>query len=305
MFRGNNSQNLFFEDDDRTQFCNYLSETSEFYSCKIHLFCLMTNHVHLVIEVGYIPLSKIMQTIASRYARFINQKYNRKGHLYESRFNSIVIQDEKYLLELCYYIHMNPRKAGIVHDIDEYKWSSHQTYSGNQTFPWVTTELVLEILIKNIDSENNHYFHFIQDRKDKYKTPSLCRIDANGDLTICDAIHKYNSNFTQQNKLINFPINRIITIICNVMQIPPEKITTNTLERKFVLARSMITYFAHYHAGYLLTDIAIILAKNVDNLSKTTHKMLKKARSNDELRKLTEFLERKLHEELIQTNVNQ
>lgn len=86
MLRGNFRQSLFFDNDDRIAFLEILEIATHKYLCKIHLFCLMTNHVHLVIEVDHIPLSKIMQHIASVFARKINKKYRRVGRFFQGRF---------------------------------------------------------------------------------------------------------------------------------------------------------------------------------------------------------------------------
>lgn len=295
ILRGNHRQNIFFCDKDRLQMYNYLSEACEIFGCKIHLFCFMTNHVHFVIEIGYIPLAKIMQSINSRYARYINKQQERKGYLCEGRYQAIIVQNEKYLLELCYYIHMNPLKAKITDNLDNYRWSSHCSYCGYENLSWITTELIWNLLKKNSISSQESYLHFMYDRKQSYRETMFCKFDDNGELIIHNPVNlRQRSVAAEVNKRINLPLEKIITIICEQMQISQEQLASGSVRRKIVLARSMIAYFAHYRAGFLLTNIAICLDKRADSISKTMHSTLNQLHSNHKLAQLMNSIERKL-----------
>lgn len=293
MMRGNHRQAIFFNDNDRIKFYNYLADVVNVYDCRIHIFCLMSNHLHMVIEVGHIPLSKIMQNVISRFARYQNKQQNRKGHLCEGRYCAIPIQNEKYLLELCYYIHHNPVKAGIVSSIDDYRWSSHYGYSLIETIPWLTTEFVLKVIKKNSITGDMHYQNFIRNAEKNYTTPSFCIFDDNGELIICDAMNLSGLRL-REIQLIKLSLEKIIEVICEFMQIPIEHLSSPSLNQKIVLARNMVTYFAHYRANYKLIDIAYALQRGVDSISKTTHKTLKLLNSNYQLKNLFITLERKL-----------
>ena len=94
MLRGNNGQDIFFSDGDRSRFCLLLQQGIERFKYRIHGFCLMRNHVHLVIQAGALPLSPIMQHLASCYARYINHSQQRIGHLFQGRFRAILVDAE-------------------------------------------------------------------------------------------------------------------------------------------------------------------------------------------------------------------
>jgi len=287
--RGHYRQNIFFNENDYAKFCNYLSDANEAYDCKIHLFCLMTNHVHLVIEVGQIPLAKIMQNIISRYARYINIRLNRTGSLCESRYKATLVHNEKYLFELCYYIHMNPLRAAIVNNLELYSWSSHHSYANQSNpFPWVTTKFILDL----IEKQNMDYQNFMLNLDNTYEKPSFCKLGENGELIICDALVMKGQS--EPIFHLNLPLNKIIEVICEELQISQEKLASCCLSQRAVLGRSIVTYFAHYHAGYFLTDIAISLDRQPDSISKTTHKTLKQIRQNPKLTKLVQVIQNKL-----------
>jgi len=113
MMRGNVGSDLFFSNADYCRFLLLLQEGIERYGHRVHAFCLMTNHVHLLIQVGDTPLSRIIQNLGFRYTRYINSKRKEVGHLFQGRYKAILVDEDSYLLELARYIHLNPVRAGL------------------------------------------------------------------------------------------------------------------------------------------------------------------------------------------------
>ena len=123
--RGNNRQRIFFDDNDKKKYLDLLRRYSEECSCKINAYCLMPNHIHMILIPLLInALSKMMQKLSLGYTQYINKKYKRTGRLWECRFYSSLIEKEMYLWAACRYIARNPVRAKIVEKIEEYKWSS-------------------------------------------------------------------------------------------------------------------------------------------------------------------------------------
>ena len=127
MVRGVNKQDIFYDDRDRKMFIRLMQYYKRRLDCKIHAYCLMNNHVHLLFEDKETLISDFMRNITSIYAYEFNQKHKRVGHLFQDRFKSIYVYNEEYLLRLIRYIHRNPEKAGIC-KTNEYKWSSYKEY---------------------------------------------------------------------------------------------------------------------------------------------------------------------------------
>jgi len=128
MIRGNEGKKIFLDDDDRTRFIETLRDKNKENKFSVYAYCLMDNHVHLVISEGADTISKIMQRINISYAYYFNKKYGRKGHLFQDRFKSEVIESDDYLLAAIRYVHNNPVKAKIVIQPSAYKWSSYNCY---------------------------------------------------------------------------------------------------------------------------------------------------------------------------------
>jgi REP element-mobilizing transposase RayT len=128
--RGNLRDKIFFDDKDREKFLEILRRTKERYVYLLHSYALMENHYHLFLETPRANVSQIMQNINTSYTVYINKKHKRFGHLFQGRFKGIIVDKETYLIVLSRYIHLNPVRAGIVKNPEDYKWTSYRKYIG-------------------------------------------------------------------------------------------------------------------------------------------------------------------------------
>jgi len=129
ILKGIDNQKIFFSNQDRKFFLKQLSITKNEFYYQIFAYCLMDNHVHIIIRVEDEFLSKSMQSLSIRYAHYFNSKYKRVGPLFQSRFKSKNIEDERYFLEVCRYVHRNPENSRIS-KTEDYEWSSYKEYVG-------------------------------------------------------------------------------------------------------------------------------------------------------------------------------
>jgi REP element-mobilizing transposase RayT len=128
MLRGINKQDIFNDDEDRIKFCEILRKNKENSAYSLYGYCLMSNHVHLLLKEEQDSISRVMKRIGTSYAYWFNTKYERNGHLFQDRYRSERVDDERYLLTVLRYIHRNPIKAGIIAKADQYSWSSYFDY---------------------------------------------------------------------------------------------------------------------------------------------------------------------------------
>lgn len=150
MFRGINKQLLFEDQEDYKKFLSILKAVKANSACKLYAYCLMGNHVHLLIQDEADEIGLLMKRIGISYARYYNEKYERNGHLFQDRFRSENIESEKYLLTVLRYIHQNPQKAGLAQKVWEYPWSSYQDYEKKSPF------LDIEFVLNFFSSDKNH-----------------------------------------------------------------------------------------------------------------------------------------------------
>lgn len=128
ILRGNAKQDIFLDKQDYYKFFREICNTKEKYQYELYAYCLMTNHVHLILYDKNENLSRTLQSLTVSYSSYWNKKYERVGHLFQNRFLSKNVETKEYLKNLCRYVHQNPNKSGIA-KMEEYQWSSYQEYT--------------------------------------------------------------------------------------------------------------------------------------------------------------------------------
>lgn len=134
MLRGIDRQLIFEDSEDHFRFLDIVQECRQLCNFKLYAYCLMGNHVHLLIKVQESGLETIFKRIGGRYVYYYNAKYQRTGHLFQDRFKSEPIDDDSYFLTVLRYIHQNPVKAKLCSKVEEYPFSSFGEYLRESTF---------------------------------------------------------------------------------------------------------------------------------------------------------------------------
>jgi len=162
--RGNDKQPIYFDEQDKIRFLKFLGQNVKQYRWLCHGYCLMTNHYHLLIETPEPNLARGMKRLNSRYCITFNKRHRRAGHVLQGRYDSVVVQKEEYLLELCRYIVLNPVRAHMVEKPDEYKWSSYLATAGKEKpLPILTTDWILMHFGKRKKKACENYIKFVYD----------------------------------------------------------------------------------------------------------------------------------------------
>ncbi|MHB1484083.1 MAG: transposase [Saccharofermentanales bacterium] len=156
MLRGINRQLIFEDSEDNQKFIGILTECKIISEYEIYAYCLMGNHIHLLLKTKKENLEKIFKRIGARYVYWYNCKYRRSGHLFQDRFKSEVIDDARYFLTVLRYIHQNPVKAGL--GSINYKYSSYNEYIDRTQNQLTDVEFLFEMInIKQFITFNNEY----------------------------------------------------------------------------------------------------------------------------------------------------
>jgi putative transposase len=160
--RGNGKQKIFFKDNDRKVFLSLLWEVVEREKWVCYAYCLMDNHYHLLIETTRPNLSRGMRELNGVYAQKLNYIRNSVGHVFQSRYKSILVEKDNYLLELCRYIALNPVRAGIVENPEDWRWSSYRATLGIAKPPkYLNTSWVLKNFDEDIEKSKQKYEKFV------------------------------------------------------------------------------------------------------------------------------------------------
>ncbi len=146
MLRGNERKKIFLDDGDRHHFIDILLKKKNETQLLIYAYCLMDNHIHLVVRDAQNEISNIMKGIATSFAMYFNAKYDRVGHVFQNRFKSEPVEDDRYLMSVIRYVHNNPVKAMVVIKPDQYNWSSYRSYINPEETTLVEPRYVLDMI---------------------------------------------------------------------------------------------------------------------------------------------------------------
>lgn len=130
--RGNDRKAIFLDDADYETFLSLLAEACRRFKWVVHTYCLMTDHYHIVVETPDGNLSRGMRHLNGVYTQRFNSKHLRAGHLFQGRYKAILVDKDKYLLELGRYVLLNPVRARMVDRPEDWRWSSYPATIGTQ-----------------------------------------------------------------------------------------------------------------------------------------------------------------------------
>jgi len=165
--RGNEKKNIYFCDEDRHHFLRMLAKAITRFNWVCYDYCLMCNHYHLVIETPLANLSQGMKYLNGMYSQYINWRYKRVGHLFQGRFHAILVEKESHWLEVCRYVVLNPVRAGICDEAEDYIWSSYRAHRGLVSTPaFLTSSAILPFLGPDLKKSQEAYEVFVKNGKE-------------------------------------------------------------------------------------------------------------------------------------------
>jgi putative transposase len=164
MVRGITEISLFKDHDDKCKYFSLIRKYQKIFLFKVYSYCLMTTHGHIVIDCCGADISKVMKSINQCYASYFNKKYERHGHVFQDRFKSKPIDNEKYLITLSSYIHSNPKDIESYKNcFEKYQYSSLGAYLGivKDTYGVLSTDFILSHFSKNKKSARKYYLELV------------------------------------------------------------------------------------------------------------------------------------------------
>jgi putative transposase len=287
IVRGIERKAIFRDNADRNNFLERWGQIASESATPCFAWALMSNHVHLLVRTGTVPLSTLMRRLLTGYAQFFNRRYRRHGQLFQNRYKSILCQEDAYLLVLARYIHLNPLRAGIVADLkalDRYTYSGHAALMGKRTVDWQDTRKILGLFGKNKAQAQKNYRDFVEKGICEGRRPELVggglvrslggwkqaktilkgserikgdeRILGDSDFVL-NVLEFSNEQLERRYRLIarGIDLQILARLAAKIYDLRPEQLFAPGRYPTIVLARSLLCFWAVRHLGMQATDL--------------------------------------------------
>jgi len=179
--RGNNREFIFDRNSDKNYLLRRLVDGKKNLDFRLFGYVIMGNHYHLILQTLKDPLHKVMHYVNDAFAKYYNNSKERTGHVFQGRYTGILVQNERYALTLLRYVHQNPVRGGICHNVWEYPWSSDIYYRQNRQ-GFVDIDLILDIFSGNREKAIASYKQFVQKQEEETYDYSAMRVMGDEDF---------------------------------------------------------------------------------------------------------------------------
>lgn len=318
--RGNERRLIFRGDEDRREFLGRLSEMTERYRLRLHAYTLMDNHWHGLLETLEANLSRAMQCLNSGYSGWFNRRHGRTGHLFEGRFKGIIVDPQRWGLELSRYVHLNPVRVGRfelnkpsrrrnqavlspglpaelwkerVEFLRHYRWSSYRAYIGLEPAPtWLTTNTVLSWMGGKEEERKEAYRDYVEGaaREGLKQTPwvELQAQVALGDEAFLQSLsHKARGDEQEQPSLHQLKRRPEFAAVVEVVEGMKGERWDQFANRHADWGRDMVLFLARHYCGMTLKELGE-KAGRIDSwaLSKALYRFESRLKEDPQLARL-------------------
>jgi REP element-mobilizing transposase RayT len=268
--RGNQRQKIFKEPADYEKHHQILTIYRNRYRFNLYAYVFMSNHVHLLLETGETPLSKVLQGVNQSYTAYFNRKYRMVGHLFQGRYKAILCDREAYLLGLLKYIHENPLRARLADRAEGYTWSSHHAYTGKSNpLGLVSIDQVLRMFSENKGRARKKYLEFMQSDATMKQADVYATIDQRlqGDESFVEAVvSKVDREVKKGPRRKARSLAQIGAVVQQRYSVPLDQLRSSGKATETMKARRVFSQTARLY-GYRGKEIAAYLKKDPASVS--------------------------------------
>lgn len=276
--RGNQRQLTFVTERDYDAYLSRLASYQKRYSTKLYAYCLMPNHVHLLLETSGVPLAKFMQALQQSYTQWFNRVHDQVGHLFQGRYKAIICDRDEYLVSLVRYIHLNPVRARLVEDPEVYPYSGHRAYLTDDRRALIDPGPVLTILggqaayrrfvTASIDAGHDARYYQTADQQFLGARPAAQ--PAGQAAQAAGVLHRK-------------PLDVVVEMLAR--QIPLDSSTLRSPDRSqpVATARAVLSFVLVRRLGYRVADVAVALGRDVATISVIVSRVASELQSGDRI----------------------
>ena len=293
--RGNERKSIFENDGDRKRFLSYLESAHDRYGAILHVYCLMENHYHLLLETPRGNLSQILHHINGAYTTYFNIRHGRSGHLFQGRFRAILVEKDSYGEALSRYIHLNPVRAGLVKNPLEYGWSSYRYYTGEAREPeWLTTAFILGYFGGHDRSAHRKYQRYVEEGIAAKLENPLRDVIASTVLGREDFIRRIREEYLERKKIDRRNIPFMEKILKGPTPSEIEAVVGKLVGKSEALYRKLCIHLSHQWSGWKLEEIGTHFGMTGAAVSQMSRRFGKMAEKDRSIEKLLESIKGKL-----------
>ncbi len=257
IVRGNQRRKTFLNDTDYRVYLERLGRYRRKFGHTVHAYCLMPNHVHLLVESSHEPLAKFMQGLQQSYSQYFNLRHRKTGHVFQGRYKAIVCQQDEYLLQLIRYIHLNPVRASMVKEPERFEYSGHLAYLAGKA-----TEIIDPRKVLGLFGGKARYRAFIADGMKEGHKEEYYDVEDQRFLGADGFGEKLQDHYEEPRAKKRRGLDKVVAEVGG-------ELGSNTTELKSAdrswavsKARTMIAYLLVRRQGYPLSEVASYLGRD-------------------------------------------
>jgi putative transposase len=277
--RGNQRQPTFLDDQDFQAYLTRLATYQKRYGLILYAYCLMPNHVHLLLQPSEPPLAKFMQGLQQSYTQRFNRAHGKVGHLFQGRYKAIVCETDAYLATLVRYIHLNPVRAGLVDDPEAYAYSGHRAYLTGDGAGLIDVGLVLSMIggraayrrfvLAGIGAGHEERYYPIEDQRVLGAREFAQRIRQQAAQPAGSAPRK--------------PLEVALTELASQSRLDPSTLRSPDRSQSVTTARAVMSFVLVRRLGYRVADVAAALGRDGATISVIVSRLASRLESSDRI----------------------
>ena len=262
-------QVIFTDDHDRTTYLEKLLHYCQEKAVNLLCYCLLSNHMHLLVETPQGNIPQMMQAFQTSYTVYFNQRHRHTGHVFEQRYKAFLVDRDNYLLQVSRYIHLNPVAARLVERPQDYRWSSYRRYLGERGEEGFTRELILGQFGGQPKERILRYREFVEGalkgEEKGVQLPVIKQAFVGDEDFVEQAQQKVKTGQAREGR---YSLAVIVEAVCEVVGVQREELGRGTKEERLQRGRELFMYIARRYSGASLQEIIRWLgARDVSTVS--------------------------------------
>ncbi len=264
--RSNARQPIFTEPADYATFERLLSTMLVRCRARVHAYCWELDAIRLIVQISDMPVGRLMQRLSSQYARRVHRRQGESGHLFQQRYQALLIDPDAYLLRMIRYLHLLPVRGGRVTELDSYEMSSHRAYLGMANVPWLTTSVALRMLSQRPDQARYAYRRLMFDRVPPEDDLSFDRGGPDDPRVLGDRQFMTQIPRNQRVHRSAYSLEQVIDTVSCTLGLERVEVLSRSRQRRLAMARALITWYATERGVATLAEVSRRLQRDPSTL---------------------------------------